>query len=199
MENENVKCDSSHFTGISCEKSANYHDNTLTIPISQCNKNTQIHLSGLQSLERSEPNSISNKGKGLDFYNYPEALIILYRTGYFNIDARLLNLNRWQQHRDYFGIYWRRSKLKCCYPEHPASSKAKVDRGASPRVCKEYWLKAREVINIGAGKNTTPLHTYTHRLDLWGKTDWNVFYKTKNRSTNVCVFTITCWKNRVVR
>ncbi|CAG2254402.1 unnamed protein product [Mytilus edulis] len=31
------------------------------------------------------------------------------------------------------------------------SSKAKVDRGASPRVYKEYWLKTREVINIGTG------------------------------------------------
>jgi len=95
-------------------------------------------------------------GKALQFHDCPEALLILYRSGIFTIDTVTdsLNLKICQNHREYFGTRWRRSNARCIYPEHN-NRKGRTDRGASPSLCKEYYLKTRQTIPVGSGKLNT--------------------------------------------
>lgn len=52
------------------------------------------------------------------------------------------------KHREELGARWKRSKRTCSYPGHRGNMKA--DRGASPTMCKELWLKTRQIIPVGS-------------------------------------------------
>ena len=83
----------------------------------------------------------------------PESLLILYRSGILELSPSTLKLTICQKHRDHYGIYWKRNRRTCCYPDHPASSKARPDRGATLVQCKGLWMNARQCIPVGAGKH----------------------------------------------
>jgi hypothetical protein len=44
-------------------------------------------------------------------------------------------------------------KRTCQAPTHPANSSAKCARGIQASRCKEFWLKSRTFLAVGAGKN----------------------------------------------
>ena len=67
------------------------------------------------------------------------------------LDKHSVNLRICQAHRDFFGLKWRWNKVSCGYPGHNVNSKAKADRGANPSLCKQYWLKTRQTIQVGTG------------------------------------------------
>ncbi|XP_062603266.1 uncharacterized protein LOC134265033, partial [Saccostrea cucullata] len=138
----NSQCYFSNFCNVSCSTSKELEESNL-LSLHECDKNTSYHLAGLQASERIP-------GKNAQFYDCPEALLILYRCGIFTIDPRSLDLKICQKHREYFGIRWRRSKTRCSYPEHNGQ-KSRGDRGANPSLCKEYWLKTRSTLQVGTG------------------------------------------------
>lgn len=78
----------------------------------------------------------------------PEYIGILYRSGYFIIDKAVLSLKICLKHREELGARWKRSKRTCSYPGDRGNMKA--DRGASPTMCKELWLKTRQIIPVGS-------------------------------------------------
>nr|XP_034319740.1 uncharacterized protein LOC105334179 [Crassostrea gigas] len=78
----------------------------------------------------------------------PEYIGILYRSGYFIIDKAVLSMKICLKHREELGARWKRSKKTCSYPGHRGNMKA--DRGASPTMCKELWLKTRQIIPVGS-------------------------------------------------
>lgn len=135
-----VSCDFSGFGDPSfiCGKSNHYSEDSVITPLTKCTKDTSAHLRSLNSSD----------------YNIyvPEPLLILYRTGFFCVTAQTFKLNICQKHRDYYGVYWKRTRTKCSAPDHPSSSNAKADRGASPSLCKGHWYRSREAIPVGAGK-----------------------------------------------
>jgi hypothetical protein len=63
------------------------------------------------------------------------------------------------RHRDDLGVYWKRKKRICQAPIHPANSSAKCARGIQASRCKEFWLKSRTFLAVGAGKNRKSLCT----------------------------------------
>ena len=119
-------------------------DGSELTPLYQCEKDTNNHCSLLQCSEKIP-------GKPFSFYNIPEALLILYRSGVFSVDRTTLELSICRAHRDFLGVNWRRGKVRCSFPEHNENSKAKADRGATPSFCKEYWLQTRQAILVGSG------------------------------------------------
>jgi hypothetical protein len=130
-------CDFSGVDNSICGSSEHYINGSLITSLVNCDKDTFAHL---RSLNSSEDVVV------------PECLLILYRTGVFCVTEQTLKLNICQKHRDQFGIYWKRTSIKCTAPDHPVFSKAKADRGASPSLCKGYWSRSREAIPVGAGK-----------------------------------------------
>ena len=137
---ESVLCDFSKLGG-SCGNSQHYISSVLSLDkIADCNKGTTHHL---QRLNSSESTAASD---------FPEGLLILYRSGIFTVDLPSINLRICPKHRDIYGIYWLSNRTKCQYPGHPSSSKAKADRGATPLMCKQYWLSTRQLIPVGIGK-----------------------------------------------
>ena len=84
---------------------------------------------------------------------FPEGLLILCRSGIFVIDSSVANCQICPRHRDDLGVYWKRKKRICQAPIHPANSSAKCARGIQASRCKEFWLKSRTFLAVGAGKN----------------------------------------------
>ena len=126
----------SNFCNLACSSNTRY--------IFQCDADAAFHLAGLKSSEKIP-------GKAVQFHDCPEALLILYRSGILTIDTDSLNLKICQKHREYSGTKWRRGNARCIYPEHN-NRKGRTDRGASPCLCKEYYLKTRQTIPVGSGK-----------------------------------------------
>ena len=122
------------YLGGPCGPSQHYTtpDNKLNL-ISECTKDTSIHLKRLNSTE----NSCCG--------DFPEGLFILYRSGIFSVDTTSTSLRICPKHRDSYGIYWHNNRTKCQYPDHPTSSKAKADRGTPPLMYKQNWLYTRQV------------------------------------------------------
>ncbi|CAC5425772.1 unnamed protein product [Mytilus coruscus] len=106
-------------------------------------RSTERQLIGLKSSE-------TIPGKPFEKLECPESLLILFRSGIFTIDKTSLVLNICESHRVELGLNWRRGKVKCTYPDHNDRSRAKADLGANPTVCKEVWLKTRQIVPIGS-------------------------------------------------
>jgi hypothetical protein len=68
------------------------------------------------------------------FANFPEGLLILYRSGIFSVDRAAKSLSICPWHRDFFGIYWRDNSIKCQFKGHPVGIKAKADRGITEKM-----------------------------------------------------------------
>ena len=136
---DRTSCHFSNFCNLACSSNTRY--------IFQCDADAAFHLAGLKSSEKIP-------GKAVQFHDCP--LLILYRSGIFTIDTVTdsLNLKICQNHREYFGTRWRRGNVRCIYPEHN-NRKGRTDRGASPSLCKEYYLKTRQTIPFGSGKLNT--------------------------------------------
>ncbi|CAC5388013.1 unnamed protein product [Mytilus coruscus] len=115
-----------------------------TIQLFHCDRDTSSHLSLLQCSEK-----ISDRC--MQFYDIPEAFLILYRSGIFSIDSSALKLKICDSHREYFGIQWRRKQIRCIYQGHSEKSRSNADRGACPTLCKLYWLNTRQILPVGAG------------------------------------------------
>ena len=113
-----------------------------TFYIYECDRDILNHLYSLQSAE------IIHKHV-YDAHICPEYMLILYRSGYFTIDKTVLSMKICIKHREELGARWKRPRRTCCYPGH--QGKIKPDRGASPRLCKELWLKTRQILPVGAG------------------------------------------------
>ena len=77
----------------------------------------------------------------------------IYRSGIFVIDTSVVNCQIFPRHRDDLGVYWKRQKRTCQASPHPANSSAKCARGIQASRCKEFWLKSRTFLPVGAGKN----------------------------------------------
>ncbi|CAC5390617.1 unnamed protein product [Mytilus coruscus] len=116
-----------------------------SIQLFHCDRDTSSHLSLLQCSEKIPD-------RCMQFYDIPEAFLILYRTGIFSIDSSALKLNICASHREYFGIQWRRKQIHCIYQGHSEKSRSNADRGACPTLCKLYWLNTRQILPVGAGK-----------------------------------------------
>ena len=114
------------------------------IHLYECYKDASCHLRFLQSSERI-PGQCGN------FFDVPEAILLLYRGGIFSIDCNTLSLTICNTHRERLGLKWRRTKSTCCHPDHNVKSRAKPDRGATPTLCKEYWLQTRRTIPVRSG------------------------------------------------
>lgn len=130
------------YLGGACGPSQHYTSpNNNFYRISECTKDTSIHLRRLNSTENSCVD------------DFPEGLLILYRSGMFSVDIASTYLRICPKHRDIYGIYWHNNRTKCQFQDHPTSSKAKADRGSSPMLCKQIWMCTRQVIPVGAGNN----------------------------------------------
>ncbi|XP_062581853.1 uncharacterized protein LOC134243620 [Saccostrea cucullata] len=137
MSKNSQGCDFHKFSQIPCDETEEY------LRVVDCDRSTERHLACLKSSE-------CVKGKPFQSYDCPESLLILYRSGIFTIDKNSLNLSICEAHRAHFGLNWRRGRVRCTYPDHDhSSSKAKSDRGATPSLCKELWLKTRQIIPVG--------------------------------------------------
>ncbi|XP_076085029.1 uncharacterized protein LOC143055862 [Mytilus galloprovincialis] len=130
-------CDFHKFSTVTCNNLDPY------VHIFECQRSTERHLIGLKSSE-------TIPGKPFEKLECPESLLILFRSGIFTLDKLSLNLNICESHRAELGLNWRRGKVQCTYPDHNDGSKAKADRGANPTVCKELWLKTRQILPIGS-------------------------------------------------
>ena len=62
-------------------------------------------------------------------HNVPECMLILCRSGLFDISSSTLNLKICHKHRDALGIYWKKTSAR-------TSHRSKADRGASIQSCK---------------------------------------------------------------
>lgn len=129
-------CDFNRFSNTACS------DNHI-FQLYECTKDVSCHLRLLQCSER-------NPGQYGKYLDVPEAILLLYRVGIFSVDSSTctLTLKICENHRANFGLQWRRMKTKCCHPDHNAQSKAKPDRGATPTLCKDYWLRTRQTIVV---------------------------------------------------
>ena len=87
------QCDFVHTSHIACGKSIQYDDDFSIIPLFLCEKNTACHLQRLNCFTQ---------------HNVPECMLILFRSGLFDISSSTLNLKICQKHRDALGIYWKR-------------------------------------------------------------------------------------------
>ena len=123
-----------------CGPSQHYASTAMCVPVVQCNKTTQRHLQTIGCGDDC----------GIDL---PEGLLILCRSGIFVIDTSVVNCQICPRHRDDLGVYWKRQKRTCQAPTHPANSSAKCARGIQASRCKEFWLKSRTFLAVGAGKN----------------------------------------------
>lgn len=106
----------------------------------KCDRDIMNHLYSLQSAQILD-RCVSNA------HICPE-YVVLYRSGYFIIDKAVLSMKICLKHREELGARWKRSKRTCSYPGHQGNMKA--DRGASPTMCKELWLKTRQIIPVGS-------------------------------------------------
>ena len=84
----------------------------------------------------------------------------LSRCGIAIIDTDSLNLkihvHVCQKHREYFGTTWSRGNVRCVYSKHNnGKARSRKDRGTSPSLCKEYFLKTRQTIQVCYGKLNT--------------------------------------------
>ena len=158
-----IRCNFSHLEGC-CGKSNHYTNNKVD-QIDNCTKDTTTHLNRLHSIDVSSA-------------NIPEGLLILYRSGIFSVDRAAKSLSICPWHRDFFGIYWRDNSIKCQFKGHPVGSKAKVDRGITPTLSKEYWLLTRQLIPVGSGIsqiykflsvkiNGIPFHAWFMTQEFW--------------------------------
>ena len=103
---DHIECDFSIHDQVKCSRSSKY-ENVESISLFMCDKPTKNHLQGL--------NCTSN-------YDIPESILILFRSGLFDLSICTLNLKICQSHRDYFGIYWKRTRTVCRYPDHPQTT-----------------------------------------------------------------------------
>ncbi|CAC5380307.1 unnamed protein product [Mytilus coruscus] len=155
--------------------------NNTFIHLYNCNRDTSNHISSLQCSEKIPD-------KCLQFYVIPEALLILYRSGIFSIDHTTLQLKICQAHRDLLGIHWRRNKHSCCYPNHNEKSKAKPDRGTTPSLSKQYWLKTRQTIPVGSGlckQCVTELRKDLCSVDINFEKEIEIFYQVQESSVDL--------------
>ena len=62
-------------------------------------------------------------------------------------------ISRYTRNREYFGTRWRRGKVLCVYSKHNnGKDRSREDHAASPSICKEYYMKTRQTIQVGSGK-----------------------------------------------
>ncbi|XP_052075392.1 uncharacterized protein LOC127712825 [Mytilus californianus] len=128
----------------------------------------------------------------------PEALLILYRSGIFSIDHTTLQLKICQAHRDLLGIHWRRNKHSCCYPNHNEKSKAKPDRGTTPSLSKQYWLKTRQTIPVGSGlckQCVTELRKDLCSVAINFEKEIEIFYQVQESSVDIRTGCLTAAKD----
>ena len=112
-----IRCEFSHLGGC-CGKFNNYTNNKVD-QIDNCTEDTTTHLNRLHSIDVSSA-------------NFPEGLLILYRSGIFSVDRAAKRLSICPWHRNFSRIYWRDNSIKCQFKGHPVGSKAKTDRGITP-------------------------------------------------------------------
>ena len=103
----------------------------------ECVKPTYNHLRYLNSNSRG--------------VEVPESYIILNRSGTNVISTSLLSKTICKGHRDTLGVYWKRSKRSCAHPFH-GDGTTKPDRGITPVMSRELWLRMQLVIPVGEGK-----------------------------------------------
>ena len=162
-------CDFKHFTETNCTWEF--------VHIFECDRNTQKHLTSLKSSE-------SIPGRPFQSYDCPESLLILFRSGIFSVDQTALNLYICESHRVFFGLNWRRTKTRCTYPGHNTTSKAKSDRGTYPTLCKELFLKTRQILPVGSGTKNNILHTFKPYQMTHTCQPYNMYKTNKPRETN---------------
>ncbi|CAC5418231.1 unnamed protein product [Mytilus coruscus] len=130
-------CDFYKFSTVLCNNLYPY------VHIFECERSTERHLIGLKPSE-------TIPGKPFEKLECTKSLLILFRSGIFRIDKTSLVLNICESHRAELGLNLRRGKVQCTYPDHNDRSKAKADLGSNPTVCKEVWLKTRQIVPIGS-------------------------------------------------
>jgi hypothetical protein len=82
----------------------------------------------------------------------PEALFILYIAD-LSPSTTIHRISRYTRNREYFGTRWRRGKVLCVYSKHNnGKDRSREDHAASPSICKEYYMKTRQTIQVGSGK-----------------------------------------------
>jgi hypothetical protein len=72
--------------------------------------------------------------------NFPEGLLILYRSGIFSVDRAAKSLSICPWHRDFFGIYWRDNSIKCQFKGHPESPSGKFALDTSILCRRLRWV-----------------------------------------------------------
>lgn len=145
-------------SGVCCFGTATDCDNNPIYCLKDCVKTTYNHLRYLNA-----------NSKGIDL---PESYLILCRAGVNVITAAHLGLERkiCQFHRDFLGLYWKRSKRSCAHPFH-GHSKSKPDRGITPVMSRELWLRLQLSVPIGEGiyfKNCFLAFTYFSKAPCIG-------------------------------
>ena len=84
-------------------------------------------------------------------FEVPESYIILNRSGTNVISTSLLSKTICKGHRDTLGVYWKRSKRSCAHPFR-GDGTTKPDRGITPVMSRELWLRMQLVIPVGECK-----------------------------------------------
>lgn len=115
---------------------------TELFSLKECNKDTISHLRFFKC--------------GTDM-NIPESLLILNRAG---LGLRLSNvIDKYicNQHRQQYGLQWKRKKRTCCHPLHDIAKSAKVARGINLTQSREIWLKLNLNIAVGSGKKNNDM------------------------------------------
>lgn len=155
----------------------------------ECDRDIMNHLYSLQSAQILD-RCVSNAHIDI----CPEYIGILYRSGYFIIDKAVLSMKICLKHREELGARWKRSKRTCSYPGHRGNMKA--DRGASPTMCKELWLKTRQIIPVGSAickrcsmdhkKNVSPSYNVEYVEELeWCRQIFRILHTDNNTKSKI--------------
>lgn len=129
-------------SGGCCFGTATDCNNNVIYNLKDCVKTTYHHLRYLNA-----------NSKGIDL---PESYLILCRAGVNVITAAHLQTKIFASElaakflRDFLGVYWKRSKRSCTHPFH-GNSKLKPDRGITPVMSRELWLRLQLSVPIGEG------------------------------------------------
>ncbi|XP_063416575.1 uncharacterized protein LOC134698600 [Mytilus trossulus] len=124
---------------------------TELFSLKECNKDTISHLRFFKC--------------GTDM-NIPESLLILNRAG---LGLRLSNvIDKYicNQHRQQYGLQWKRKKRTCCHPLHDIAKSAKVARGINLTQSREIWLKFNLNIAVGSGVCRRCIESHKNELQI---------------------------------
>ena len=110
------------------------------VSLKECNKDTNSHLRYFKCNTDIE---------------IPESLLILNHVNRANIHSLTLgNLSKTicNEHRQKFGLQWKRPRRICVHPLHDGTKSGVIARGVNFVQSREIWLKLDLHVPVGSGE-----------------------------------------------